>query len=347
MQVYPNRLPQTLASNLPGIVLIFGDEPQQKLDAIELVRQTALQQGFDERQSLVADNQFEWSSLLEASQSMSLFASRQYIELEIPTGKPGTEGSKTLLEVVAQNNPDVMLVIHGPKVDKGTTNSKWFKQLDQQGIYVPCYPLEGDRLKAWLREQMQHLSLRADNRVVDFFADYFEGNLLAAKQELQKLTLLFPDGNVDIEQIDKILVEQSRYNVFQLADVILAGDAQKTVKLLNRLEAEGIEPNIVMWSLIREWQTLTTLLGAQIQNQPLDKLWGKLRIWQNRKGLYLGALNRLGKEQLDQIQQKLSSLDIALKQSAITRPYVELCHVCLLFMPMQLQNMPLDYATDS
>lgn len=346
MQVYPNRLTQTLANNLPRFVMVFGDEPQQKMDAIELVRKTALQQGFDERQSLVADSQFDWSSLLEASQSMSLFSSRQYIELEIPTGKPGTEGSKTLQAVVSQDNPDVMLLIHGAKIDKGVTNSKWFKQLDQQGIYVPCYPLEGDRLKAWLRDQMQLLSLKADNRVVDFFVDYFEGNLLAAKQELQKLTLLYPDGNIDFDQIDKILVEQSRYNVFQLADILLAGDAQKTVKLLNRLEAEGIEPNIVLWSLVREWQTLSTLLAAKSQNQPLDKLWGKLRIWQNRKGLYLGALNRLGKTQLDQIQLKLSRLDIALKQSQIARPYIELCHICLLFMPMQLQNMPLDYSLE-
>lgn len=346
MQVYPNRLTQTLANNLPRFVMVFGDEPQQKMDAIELVRKTALQQGFDERQSLVADSQFDWSSLLEASQSMSLFSSRQYIELEIPTGKPGTEGSKTLQAVVSQDNPDVMLLIHGAKIDKGVTNSKWFKQLDQQGIYVPCYPLEGDRLKAWLRDQMQLLSLKADNRVVDFFVDYFEGNLLAAKQELQKLTLLYPDGNIDVDQIDKILVEQSRYNVFQLADILLAGDAQKTVKLLNRLEAEGIEPNIVLWSLVREWQTLSTLLAAKSQNQPLDKLWGKLRIWQNRKGLYLGALNRLGKTQLDQIQLKLSRLDIALKQSQIARPYIELCHICLLFMPMQLQNMPLDYSLE-
>ncbi len=346
MQVYPNRLTQTLANNLPRFVLIFGDEPQQKMDAIEQVRKAALQQGFDERQSLVADTQFEWASLIEASQSLSLFSSRQYIELELPTGKPGTEGSKTLIEVASQNNPDVMLLIHGAKVDKGVTNSKWFKQLDQQGIYIPCYPLEGDRLRSWLKEQMQTLSIQANNRLVEFFVDYFEGNLLAAKQELQKLTLIYPDGNIDVENIDKILVEQSRFNVFQLADMLLAGDAQKAVKLLNRLEAEGLEPNIILWALVREWQTLSTLQTAQSQNQSLDKLWLKLRIWQNRKSFYLNALRRLDKQQLDQIQHKLSQLDIALKQSQIVRPYIELCHICLLFMPMQLNNIPLDYALE-
>ena len=344
MQVYPNRLPQTLQNALPRFVLIFGDEPQQKLDAIELVREKAKQQGFDERQSLVADSQFEWSALTEASQSMSLFSSLQYIELELPTGKPGKEGSKTLIDMASQDNPDVMLLVHGPKIGKDVTNTKWFKTLDKEGMYVPCYPLEGDRLRSWLVDEMRKLSLQASPDVVNFFIDYFEGNLLAAKQELQKLTLLYPDGQIDVKQIEKVLVEQSRFNVFQLADILLAGDAQKAIKLLGRLEAEGIEPNIILWALIREWQTLSTLQFAQSQRQPLDKLWAQLRIWQNRKGLYLNALNRLSKPQLDALQQKLSQLDSALKQSHIARPYVELCHLCLMFMPMQLDNLPLDYS---
>jgi len=343
MQVYPNRLSPTLANNLPRFALVFGDEPQQKLDALDALRQTALQHGFYEKHSLVADAQFEWSQLIEASQSLSLFSARQYIELELPTGKPGKEGSQTLIEVASQDNPDVMLVIHGAKVDKGVTNSKWFKTLDKQGIYVPCYPLEGDRLRQWITEQMQSIGIQPNPQLANLFTDFFEGNLLAAKQELQKLLLLYPDGQVDVSQLDKILVEQSRFNVFQLADVLLAGDANKTVKLLNRLEAEGIEPNIVLWALVREWQNLTTLNTAMQQNQPLDKIWGQLRIWQNKKGLYNSALRRLNQQQLSAIQQKLSQLDKGLKQSAIARPYIELCHLCLMFMPMQLEAMPLDY----
>ena len=345
MQIYPNRLSQQLAQGLPRFALIFGDEPQQKLDAIDSIRRLATQQGFDERHSLVADKQFEWSSLIEATQTLSLFASRQLIELELPTAKPGTEGSKVLVNIASQDNPDILIVIHGPKADKGVTNSKWFKQLDKQGIYVPCYPLEGDRLAAWIREQMQQLQLQPDNQVVNFFADYFEGNLLAAKQELQKLPLLFPDGKVALDRIDKVLVDQSRYNVFQLADTLLAGDAQKSVRLLNRLEAEGLEPTIILWALVREWQNLHSLHTAMARKQPLDKLWNQLRIWQNRRGLYQNALRRIDHAQLEQIRQKLTELDSAVKQSQLPRPYVELCHACLLFIPMQLNNIPLDYST--
>ena len=167
MQLYPNRLPPR-CRQLPGFVLVFGEEPQQKLDSIAMIRQQAQQQGFDERQSLVADAQFEWSRFIEASQTMSLFAAKQVIELELPTGKPGKEGSKTLLTLAEQNNPDILFIIHGPKVGKDVTATKWFKTLDKQGWYIPCYALEGDRLRSWLNDTMRQHGLQPSAPVTQF-----------------------------------------------------------------------------------------------------------------------------------------------------------------------------------
>jgi DNA polymerase-3 subunit delta len=320
--------------------LIFGDEPQQKLEAIEVLREQAKQQGFDERQSLVADAQFSWTTLIEATQTMSLFSSRQYIELELPTGKPGAEGSKVLAALAEKANPDILLLIHGAKIGKDVQNTKWFKSLDKIGVYVPCYPLEGNQLLQWMAAQMQNAGLQSSGQNCQLLVDLSEGNLLAAKQEIQKLALLYPDGNPTYQQIEQAVVDQSRFSVFQLVDVLLAGDAQKSIKMLYRLESEGIEPNIVLWALSREWQTLQSLLFSREQGQSIN--WNQHRIWKNRQGLYLSALQRLGAAQLQQLQEKLSILDQAFKQSQITRPYIELCHLCLLFMPMPLENFKLE-----
>ena len=343
MQLYPNRLAQSLQHQLPRFILIFGDEPQQKLDCMESIRHCAKQQGFDERQALVADAQFNWSTLLTASQTMSLFAAKQLIELALPTGKPGKEGSKTLLTLSEQSHSDTLVVIHGPKIGKEVTAAKWFKTLDAQAWYIPCHPLEGNRLQAWLKDAMDQHGLHPSAAIMQFFVDYFEGNLLAAKQEIQKLMLLYPDGRVDPQGLQKITAEQSRYNVFQLADTLLLGDIKKAIKLLTRLEAEGLEPTIVLWALTREWQTLTTVQQAQTQRLPLAPLWRTLRVWQNRQALYLNALNRLPPEQLDQMRDKLTQLDQGLKSSQVTRPFIELSHICLLFAPFQLSSLPIHY----
>lgn len=340
MQVYPNRFDETLTRGLRQVYLVFGDEPQQKMQIIQQIRESAMQQGFDERQSLVADNQFQWNNLLEATQSLSLFSSRQFIELELPTGKPGTEGAKLLSELANQLGEDILLVIHGGKIGRDVQNTKWFKALDKQGIYVPCYPLEGRQLHQWVLEQMRVAGLQPDPQNAQLVADFCEGNLLAAKQEIEKLALLFPDGKVTPDAIEQAVVDQSRFNVFQLVDVLLSGDPQRAVKLLFRLESEGVEPTIILWALVREWQTLNSLMHLQARRETIQ--WNKFRIWKTRQPLYQSALRRLSQQHLDAMQQKLAVMDRAIKGTAVMRPYVELCHLCLMFVPMSLEGLPLE-----
>jgi DNA polymerase-3 subunit delta len=339
VQCYPNRFDAELNTDLKNFYLIFGDEPQQKLTAIEALRSKAKSLGFDERQSLVADTQFSWNSLLEATQSLSLFSSKQFIELELPTGKPGAEGGKLLAQLAEQPNSDTLILLHGPKIGKDVQQSKWFKALDKHAVYVPCYPLEGNSLTQWVSQQMRAVGLSADPANCKLLCDFCEGNLLAAKQEIDKLALLHPDGSLTTQDIESSVVDQSKYNVFQLVDVLLSGDAQRTIKLLYRLESEGVEPNIILWALVREWQTLQNLTFSQQQGKSIN--WNQFRIWKNRQGLYRSAMQRLSIEQLDKIQQKLAFLDKALKQSAVPRPYIEICHICLLFMPYDLDEISL------
>lgn len=340
MQCYPNRFDAQLSKGLSSFYLIFGDEPQQKLSAIEALRSKAKTIGFDERQSLVADAQFSWNSLLEATQSLSLFSSKQFIELELPTGKPGAEGGKLLSQLAEQPNADTLILLHGPKIGKDVQQSKWFKALDKHAVFVPCFPLEGNSLTQWVSQQMRAAGLSADPANCKLLCDFCEGNLLAAKQEIDKLTLLHPDGKLTTEDIERSVVDQSKYNVFQLVDVLLSGDAQRSIKLLYRLESEGVEPNIILWALVREWQTLQNLLFSQQQGKTIN--WNQFRIWKNRQGLYHSATQRLSIHQLDKIQEKLAYLDKALKQSVVPRPYIEICHICLLFMPFNLDEISLD-----
>jgi DNA polymerase-3 subunit delta len=341
MQVYANRFNVDASSELKPFYLIFGDEPQQKLECIELIRKAAQAQGFDERQSLVVDTQFSWDTLIEASQTLSLFSSRQLIELELPTGKPGAEGSKVLSALAQKINPDVLIVIHGGKIGKDVQNTKWFKAIDKNGVYVPCYPLEGNALYQWLNNQMRLAGMQPSQQISQLLVDYCEGNLLAAKQEIQKLMLLYPKGNPSFEEVEQAVVDQSRFTVFHLIDVLLSGDAQKAVKMLYRLESEGVEPNIIVWALTREWQTLQAILFDRQQGKTIN--WNQHRIWKSRQALYQAAIQRLSLENIQVLQKKLTEFDSAIKQSQVVRPYVELCHLCLLFIPYSLGNVTLDY----
>ncbi|GAA0857566.1 DNA polymerase III subunit delta [Aliiglaciecola litoralis] len=337
MQIYPDRFESHINKGLASFYMVFGDEPLQKMLTIEAIRKHAATQGFDERQQLSVDNQFAWHSLTEATQTLSLFSSKQFIELDMPTGKPGAEGSKVLSELAQSISADTIVLLHGLKIGKDVQNTKWFKALDKKGVYVPCYPLEGKQLDNWISNYMRKVGLKTTPSASALLSDFCEGNLLAAKQEIDKLLLLYPEQEIDDVKIEKAVIDQSRFNVFQLVDVMLSGDATKTVKMLHRLEAEGVEPTIIAWALTREWQTLSQLLGNKASGQPIN--WNQHRIWGNRQGLYSAAMNRLKQDNLNQIRAKLQILDQRIKQSQVHRPYVELCHICLLFIAFDLTHM--------
>lgn len=339
MQIYPDRFEQQLQSKFPAVVLLFGDEPQQKIECIDTLRQHALKQGFSERQTLVADGEFEWSQLLDASQSMSLFADKQYIELELPTGKPGAQGAKALTELAQSGFQDLLLLVHGPKIGKDVQSAKWFKTLSKDGFFTLCYPQEGQRLHQWISQYLTKTGMHADLDSIALLAENCEGNLLAARQEIEKLALIYPDGALDREKVATVTVDQSRFTVFQLVDALLIGDIQRAIKILYRLESEGVEPNIVIWALIREWQTLTTLSNARDAGQAPN--WQRMRIWQNKQSMYQAALNRLSSSDLLQLQDKLQTADLAFKQTTQAKPFIALCHLCMLFLPAPIADLSL------
>ncbi|MBD3584647.1 DNA polymerase III subunit delta [Salinimonas sp. HHU 13199] len=332
MQVYPNRFESEIAGSLKPCYMLFGDEPHQKLSMLQSVRRHAREQGFDERTVLVADKDFSWSQLIEATQTLSLFSTAQIIELELPTGKPGTEGSKVLQDIAPTLGQDVLLVIHGPKIGKDVQRAKWFKVLDDIGVFSLAYPLEGKHLDTWLNQTLKAFSLSADADVIQLIAEFTEGNMLAAYQEIEKLALVYQGQHVDRHQVEAIIVDQSRFNVFQLVDVMLSGDQQRCVKMLYRLESEGIEPTIVLWALAREWQLLWKL--KQMLNRHETIQWQRHGIWRNRQAGYQAALSRLSMTSLAALRDQLRDADIAFKQNQVVRPYVKLCHLTLLFMGM-------------
>lgn len=338
MQIQAYDFPRHLANSaLPPFILLFGDEAQQKLDIIDSVRQHAKQTGFDERQTFTLDSDFEWSHLIEAMQSMSLFADKQYIELTMPTPKPGTSGAKQLLEIASMDNPDVVLLIHGPKAGKDVQKTKWFSALSKKAWFCHVYELQGSQLQKWLAARANQLNLHISNQAIGMIADMCEGNLMAGRQELEKLSLQFSsDKVIDVEDINRVMVQQSRYSVYQFTDEVLRGDMTKAIKMLLRLEDEGIEPVVILWSLVNEAQTLTQLINMQIQTNRVD--FKALRIWPSKQSLYQNALVRLNSVHMQNINEHLSKADIMFKSYYVAKPYIILSHLAMLFMPADIQE---------
>lgn len=331
MRVYPDQLSRHLKP-LQQCYLVFGDDPWLCETSRSQIYAQAKKEGFEEKIQLTQETGFNWGDLVEQWQAMSLFSSRRIIELVLPQAKPGSEGGAMFQNLMLMPNPDVLLIITGPKLAAEQTKSKWFKTLDAQGIYIPCATPEGGLFQRWLDERINHFKLTLTRDAREMLFSLYEGNLLAADQSLQLLQLLSPKGRIDSHQLTSYFEDQSRFSVFQLTDAMLNNQQDKSLHILSQLKAEGVAMPIILWGVFKELSILLQLRTAIDCNQSLQSLWGKLRIWDKRKSLYQSALNRLTLVHIEKLLASASAIELKLKQQGI-EDWTGMSHLSLLFDP--------------
>ncbi len=292
MKIQANQLSSHLKNSLAPCYLVTGDEHLLVGEALDAIRKTARERGFNSRELHIATTGFDWPQLVASTSNLSLFAEQRIIELRLPTGKPGRAGGQTIIDLVEQAGPELLFIVTGPKLDKGSSASKWAKALDRKGVSMPIWPIGVRELPGWIASRMRAAGLQPDGEAVTLVADRVEGNLLAARQEIEKLRLLLGEGPVSVADVSAAVADSSRYDVYKLTDAALAGDARRAVKILGGLRAEGVEPVIVMWALTRELRTLATLDDVIRQSGDLGGAMQKSGVWRNRQGLVRSCVGR-------------------------------------------------------
>ncbi|MBB2930795.1 DNA polymerase III subunit delta [Paraburkholderia silvatlantica] len=318
MQLRPDALEPHLAKGLAGLYVVYGDEHLLAQEACDRIRAAARAAGFTDRSVFTVERGFDWSSLLGASQSMSLFGDRQLVELRIPSGKPGKEGADALKTLAAASNPDVLMLVTLPRLDAATQKSAWFTALAESGVALKIDPVERAVLPNWIGQRLalqgQRVAPGEDGRrALQFVAERVEGNLLAAHQEIQKLGLLYPQGVLSFEQIHDAVLNVARYDVFKLNEAMLTGDAGRLARMLDGLQGEGEASVLVLWAVVEEIRTLLRIKRGVAAGKPLAMLLRENRVWGPRERLIGPALSRLSEATLERGLALAARLDRQVK----------------------------------
>ena len=292
MRLRPETLADHLKHPLLPVYWLSGDEPYQLDQAVLQIRQAAQAQGYTERQVLHAERSFDWQQLRQSTENLSLFAERKLLELRLPSGKPGTEGSAALQEYVKAPPPDTVLLVISGKLEPAVQKSKWLGAIEQAGAWLAVWPLEASRLPQWIAQRLQLRQLQASPEAIQLLADRIEGNLLAADQELEKLSLLYGPGRIDAQAVQAAVTDSARYDLFGLVDDALAGHHGRLSRVMFGLRAEGVEPILVLWALHREIRSLAQMARDIEAGQSVDKVMATYRVWDKRKPLVRQALQR-------------------------------------------------------
>ncbi|TAM54593.1 MAG: DNA polymerase III subunit delta [Paraburkholderia sp.] len=318
MQLRLDALDTHLAKGLAGLYVVFGDEHLLAQEACDRIRAAARAAGFTERNVFTVERGFDWSSLLGATQSMSLFGDRQLIELRIPSGKPGKEGADALKALAAAGNPDVLVLVTLPRLDAATQKSAWFTALADGGVSLRIDPVERAQLPNWVAQRLTQQGQRVapgeeGRRALQFIAERVEGNLLAAHQEIQKLGLLYPQGALTFEQVHDAVLNVARYDVFKLNEAMLAGDVGRLSRMLDGLKGEGEAAVLVLWALTEEVRTLLKIKRGAAAGKPLAMLLRENRVWGPRERLVGPALSRVTEPLLEEGLALAAALDRQVK----------------------------------
>jgi DNA polymerase-3 subunit delta len=312
MQLRHDQLTAHLQKQLAPIYLISGDVPLLVQESIDAIHASARKQGFDEKQIFHVEAGFSWQTLLNASQTLSLFSSKQILELRV-TSSLGDAGSKALQAYCAKIPDDKILLIRMGKIDSSSQRTNWFQALLKTGVVIQIWPLEKNQFPQWISQRLTSAELKYDSSAVTLLADLLEGNLLAAVQEIEKLKLLFPNETLTAEKIRNAINNNARYDVFALGDAVLQSDAQRIVKILAHLKEEGTEPILVLWALARDVRMLASFAYANSRGISLEKSMQEQRVFEKRKPLIRQAMQKKTLLQLRELLQRANHIDRIIK----------------------------------
>ena len=313
MQLRLEALDGQLAKGLAPLYVITSDEHLLALEAADRIRKTARAQGYTERDVLTVERTFKWGELLAANQALSLFGDKKLIELRIPTGKPGKDGSAALQSYAKDLSPDNLTLITLPKLDWQTAKAAWVTTLQQAAVYIEIPNIERAQLPQWIGMRLSSQGQNAERQSLDFIADRVEGNLLAAHQEIQKLGLLYEPGRLSFEQVHDAVLNVARYDVFKLSEAMLTGDPARLARMLEGLKGEGEALPLVLWAVTEEIRTLLKLKSGMGQGRPLGALLKEYRIWGPRERMMEPALRRVSLATLEAALQDAAQVDRMVK----------------------------------
>ena len=300
---------------VPPVVLVFGDEPLLVEEAGDAVRRAAVRQGCSEHVRYQAERGFDWNVLIEAGQSMSLFAERRLIDLRMP-GKPGVDGGKVLGGLAESPPEDTILLVVCGRLETAVQKQKWFRTVEQHGLVVEAKPVRLAEFPSWLSDRMTSRGLHADRDSIALLTHYFEGNLLAAAQEIDRLALLAGevggDGN-QYELLRQSVSDNARFNVFGYIDACLEGNPQRTLRMLDGMRAEGGGPQLVLWALARETRMLTRLAHELDRGGRQNEVFRRHRVWSSRQRQVSAALRRHGYAGWRAMLRQVARLDRIMK----------------------------------
>jgi DNA polymerase III subunit delta len=297
--------------------LLHGDEVLTKLEAADEIREQARTAGYNERDHYIVESQhFDWSQVTQASDNLSLFATLRIVEITINTAKPSADACAFFESAATNPAPDTLYLFNVPKLDRSATESAWFAACSKVGNVIAAPLVEREQLPGWIAKRLKKHGFEADRDVVEFLCERCEGNLLAAKQEIEKLSLLLPKGSLKVEDLIAAVADVARYDPNELSEAFLRGDLARYARVLEGLHAEGEQAPRLSWMISEDVHALANIFLARRQGTPLVQALRSARVWGKRQKAMEVATDAIAPQRIAELLKRCATLDAQSKGQA-------------------------------
>ena len=320
MPLRAEQLAGSLRRGLAPVYLVGGEEPLLLQECCDQIRAAAKAQGFIERELLQVERGFDWSELRQVA-APSLFATQKIIDLRLPTGKPGREGAKALTEWAETPDPNMLLLVSCEQWGAGSRKSKWAASLERAGQQVDIWPVKAQDLPRWLEQRMLQHGMQPEPEVVGILADRLEGNLLAARQEIDRLALTRGSGKVTVDDVLKVVADSSRFDAFTLAQHMLSGNLRDGLRVAAGLKRMNTPLPMLLGALLKELKITEAFRLAMRGGEPESMAFKRLNVWHNRQNTVRAAARRLDTRMFFGAFKLLSLIDRQSKGRAAGDPW--------------------------
>jgi len=330
MKLYPEKLGAALAREIRPAYLLHGDEPLGIMEAGDQIRSAARAAGFEEREVIFVTADEHWQDVRQATDSFSLFASQRIIDLRLPSGKPGRSGSEVIRQLMDQPPEDVCFLITMPKLEKGGATSAWFKAIEKIGVTVAFWQPSIEQLPAWIGNRLKSHGLSAQADALQLLASQVEGNLLAARQQVEMLSLLYPDQEIDTDKVLSLAAKSARYPLGAAVDAALQGASGRALTVLAGLRDEAVPETLVLWSFTQDIRAGTRLGQALARGKSPDVAFREAGVWKNRQSMMRLALSRHTEMTWISMLAKTARIDRLIKGVGHAEVWDEFAQLCVM-----------------
>ena len=324
MRLTPKELPGALNRGLESLYLLSGAEPLLLDEAVDRIRAAARDGGFSERALHVADARYKWNELYADACSQSLFASRRLLEVRLASGKPGATGARVLKDLAGAIPEDTLIMVVTGLLDRSARRSAWVVALEQAGAWIDAPQLSAREQRDWIKDRLAGEGFQPDEAAVMLLAERTEGNLLSARQQIDKLALAHDPGPLSVDAVMEAIADASRFDVFQLGSAALGQDLRRTARILAGLKRERAPLTLILWVLVRDITTLADLYWRTARGDSLPSAMGALSVWSSRKAEFRSALKRHGARSIDWLLKRSARADQVIKGARAGEPWAEL-----------------------